>query len=76
MSISAAARNVSRRSDPQNELRHDLRHIRDLVFVRELLRERGAAPTELLECDVVIDEARARLAVSARRASTCLAAAA
>ena len=58
-----------------DDLQAELRHIRGLVFVRDLLRERGAASTELRDYDAVIDEARARLAESAKRASTRYAAA-
>jgi len=74
MSIAAAPRTVSGQSDRQGELQDELRHIRDLVFVRDLLRERGAASTELRDYDAVIDEARAQLAESAKRASACYAA--
>lgn len=69
MSIANAPRTARRRTLPQDALQHDLRHIRDLVFVRDLLRERGADETELRECDAAIDEAHARLAASARRDS-------
>ena len=48
---------VSGHSDPQNDLHVELRHIRDLIFIRDLLRERGAASTELGEYDAVVDEA-------------------
>jgi hypothetical protein len=58
-----------------DELQAELRHVRGLVFVRDLLRERGAAAAELREYDAVIDEARSRLADSARRASLRYAAA-
>ena len=40
----------------------ELSHVRDLVVVREAIRRRGAAPTELDECDAVIAAARERLA--------------
>jgi hypothetical protein len=76
MSIATAPRAVSDHSDPQRELQAELRHIRDLVFVRDLLGERGAAPTELRKYDAVIDEARKQLAESAKRASAVYAAAA
>jgi len=59
-----------RQPSPALALQDDLRHIRDLVFVRELLRERGAPADELRECDAVIGEARSRLAASARQAAT------
>ena len=44
----------------------ELSHVRDLVVVREALRVRGAAPTELDECDAVIAAARERLAAATR----------
>lgn len=60
---------VSRRSELlQDELQDELRHIRDLVFVRDLLRERGETSTELLEYEAVINGARAQLAELAKRA--------
>jgi hypothetical protein len=52
-------------SDPA-ELQGEVSHIRDLVFVRRLLCERGATEAELQECDAVIGAARVRLAESAR----------
>jgi hypothetical protein len=58
------------------ELTDELAHIRDLVFVRDLLRDRGAGAGELDECDAVIEVAQARLAELARRASARYAAAA
>jgi hypothetical protein len=76
MSIATGPRAASVHSDPQRELQVELRHIRDLIFVRDLLRERGAASTELLKYDAVIDEARGQLAESAKRASAVYAAAA
>lgn len=54
----------------ETDLSGELRHIRDLVFVRELLRERGTPATELRECDAAIDQARANLAAAAKRAAT------
>lgn len=57
-------------SDPQTEVDDDIRHIRDLVFVRDLLARRGATYAELRNCDAVIDGARRRLADSAKRASS------
>lgn len=56
--------------------REEIRHIADLVFVRELLRERGAPPAELRACDAVIARARQRLAAAARAAASQYAAAA
>lgn len=76
MSIATVPGAVSGHSNPQRELQVELRHIRDLVFIRDLLRERGAGPTELREYDSVIDEARGQLAESAKRASAVYAAAA
>jgi hypothetical protein len=70
MSTVTVSRAVAGQSNPQVELQDELRHIRDLVFVRDLLRERGGTPTELRECDAVIGEARTRLAESAKRTST------
>lgn len=58
------------------ELEGELRHIRDLVFVRDLLRDRGASVAELEECDAAIEDAHARLAETARIASAPYAAAA
>jgi CHAD domain-containing protein len=52
-----------------DELQDELRHIRDLVFIRDLLRGRGETSTELSEYDAVINEARAQLAESAKRDS-------
>jgi hypothetical protein len=52
-----------------SDLQGELRHVRDLVFVRRLLGERGATPAELREYDAVVGAARARLAESALRAS-------
>ena len=48
----------------------DLRHIQDLVFVRDLLAAHGATPAELKEYDAVIDGVRRRLARDAKRAAT------
>jgi hypothetical protein len=76
MSSAAMPRAASDESDLRDELQAELRHIRDLVFVRDLLRERGAASTELRRYDSVIDEARTHLAESAKRASAVYAAAA
>jgi len=76
MSSAAVPRAVSGKSDLQDELQAELRHISDLVFVRDLLKERGAASTELRRYDSVIDEVRTQLAESAKRASAVYAAAA
>jgi hypothetical protein len=63
-------------SDPQGEVDDEIRHIRDLVFVRNLLARRGATYAELRDCDAVIDGVRCRLADSAKRASAHFATAA
>ena len=55
--------------DAQHEVDEELHHIRDLVFVRELLSARGATADELKECDAVIDGVRGQLAESTKRAS-------
>lgn len=72
MSIATAPTALSVPSDLQGERRH----VRDLVFVRDLLGERGATPAELREYDAVIAAARARLAELPTRARSSLAAAA
>jgi hypothetical protein len=76
MSGSKAAPAVRKLSHLQDEIDAELRHVRDLVYVRELLAARGAAAEELRECDAVIDGLRQRLAESAQRASAELASAA
>lgn len=60
---------LSRAAAERSDLEDELRHIRDLVFLRDLLRERGATAGELRAYDAVIDEARAQLAQSAKHAS-------
>lgn len=65
----AKMRRMAPRLDSQQHVDDELRHIQDLVFVRDLLAERGATRTELRECDAVIDGLRRALAVSARRAA-------
>ena len=68
---------MSTRTPPaQAHLNEELRHIRDLVFLRELLRERGATPTELRECDAAIDGARGDLAAASKQAAAASGAAA
>jgi hypothetical protein len=52
---------------PTSELEDELRHIRNLDFIRDLLQVRGASAAEVADCDAVIEDARARLAASARR---------
>ena len=70
MSTATLPRIVSGRSDLlRDELQEELRHIRDLVFIRELLRERGETAAELSAYDAVINEAQAQLAELARRDS-------
>jgi hypothetical protein len=46
----------------QNEVDAHIRHVADLVFVRNLLAERGASPSELAECDAEIERQRDELA--------------
>ena len=65
---------LGKHTDSQAAVAEEIRHIRDLVFVRNLLEARGASSVEVRECDAVIDECRRRLAVSAKRASAPLAA--
>jgi CHAD domain-containing protein len=66
MSTTALPRIAAVQSDPPED---ELGHIRDLVFIRDLLRQRGEPSTELGEYDAVINEARAQLAESAKRSS-------
>jgi hypothetical protein len=70
-----------RRSCPSDAARGDevaetIRHIKDLVFVRDLLAARGATAAELRRYDLVIDRVRGQLAASAKDASARYAAAA
>ena len=53
--------------DPHGEVASDLRHIQDLVYVRDLLAARGATSTELTEYDAVIDGVRRQLAEDVKR---------
>lgn len=55
--------------DPQLEVDAEIRHIRDLVFLRALLAERGATEDELQQYDAAIAERRSELARSVKRAS-------
>jgi hypothetical protein len=55
--------NISRAAEVDAEIRH----IGDLVVVRNLLAARGATASELREYNAVIDGARRRLAESAKR---------
>jgi hypothetical protein len=52
---------------PATELDDELRHIRNLVFIRDLLKARGASVAEVRDCDAVIEEARTRPAESVRQ---------
>ena len=56
--------------DPQSVVGDDLRHIQDLVFVRDLLAAHGATPAELKEYDAVIDGVRRQLARDAQSDAT------
>ena len=70
MSTAALPRMVAVQSyPPDGELQDELGHIRDLVFIRDLLEQRGETSTELRQYDAVINEARAQLAESAKRSS-------
>jgi CHAD domain-containing protein len=70
MNTATLPRIVSRQSDVlRDELQDELGHIRDLVFIRDLFRELGETSTELREYEAVINEARAQLAESEKRAS-------
>jgi hypothetical protein len=69
MNSASFATTHRRASDPQRRVDEEIRHIRDLVFVRSLLAARGAPAAELGRYDAVIDEARVQLAESARLAS-------
>ncbi|HKI91775.1 MAG TPA: hypothetical protein VJ986_05710 [Gaiellaceae bacterium] len=70
MSIATLPRTAPGQADLQGRLQDELHHIRDLVFLRGLLAERGATEADLEECDAVIDAARAQLAEAAKDAST------
>jgi hypothetical protein len=52
----------------------EIRHIHDLLFLRDLLADRGVASEELQRYAAAIAAARERLAQVARAASTGLAA--
>lgn len=69
MSSANVGRMARRLTTPQSDVDAELRHIQDLVFVRDLLASRGAPRAEISECDAVIDAVRRRLAVTAKRAS-------
>jgi hypothetical protein len=55
------------RLDSAPDVDDELRHIRDLVVVRNALARRGATHEELAECDTVIDVVRTQLAATVRR---------
>jgi hypothetical protein len=56
-------------SDPQLEVDAEIRHVRDLVYLRGLLAERGATVDELRQYDAAIADRRSELARSAKRAA-------
>jgi|GraSoiStandDraft_4_1057263.scaffolds.fasta_scaffold33327_5 hypothetical protein len=56
-------------STNQAEIDERLRRVRDLIFLRELLAERGATEVDLVRYDAVIADARNELAESARAAA-------
>jgi len=62
-------------SDPQVEVDAEIRHVRDLVYLRALLAERGATEDELRQYDAAIAERRSELARSVKRAARYAAAA-
>jgi hypothetical protein len=62
--------------DRAEEVDAEIRHIGDLIVVRNLLAARGATDSELRDYDSVIDCARRRLAASAKRTSPSYASAA
>ena len=55
---------------PQRDVDEEIRHIRGLVLIRQLLAERGAPSHELRECDAVVEACRTRLADLAIRAGS------
>jgi len=75
MSVKALKHSGLRELNRQ-ELWDERRHIRDLIFVRNLLRAHGATATELRAYDRVINQARGQLADLAKRPSGVFAAAA
>ena len=62
-------------SDPQVEVDAEIRHVRDLLFLRALLAGRGATEDELRQYDAAIAERRSQLARSVKRAARYAAAA-
>lgn len=65
--MSANVTRMKKVYDLHGEVESDLRHIQDLVFVRDLLAAHGATPAELKEYDAVIDGVRRQLAEDAKR---------
>jgi hypothetical protein len=55
-------------------VQQEIRHIHDLLVLRDLLADRGIAPEELHRYDAAIAVARSRLAKLARAAAVGLAA--
>ena len=54
--------------DPQRDVEEQIDHIRGLVLIRRMLAERGAAASDLRDCDATIAECRLHLADLAIRA--------
>lgn len=52
----------------------EIRHIHDLLFLRDLLADRGVSPEELRRYDTAIAAAREHLAQVARAAAVAVAA--
>jgi len=69
MSTTSPSRMYRKAADTQDEVDEEIRHIGDLIFIRNLLAARGATPAELRKSDAVIDRARRHLAEAAKRAS-------
>jgi len=65
---------VRQRRTGAYSIEDELRHIHDLVFVRNLLAERGSSEDELALCDAEIGRRRRQLAAQARRSAQRLAA--
>ncbi|HEY2543751.1 MAG TPA: hypothetical protein VGH92_11960 [Gaiellaceae bacterium] len=55
--------------DPQRDVDEEIGHVRGLVLIRRMLADRGAAASELRECDAVIARCREELAQLAVRAA-------
>jgi len=75
MTVGTLKHNGLRELD-REELREERRHIRDLIFLRNVLGAHGATATELRAYDRVINQARGQLADLAKRPSGAYAAAA